>query len=318
MKHHIVCLGNAVIDMSFGGTQFPIVANDHQMFDSRLITPGGMANTAVCAARLGLEVTSLGNIGDDNLADLWRAPLLAEGIAIEDMLALPDQPTTLSMVLSEQSGAHVFVSHRGDMLMPTDIFPERWKAIIQGADALYIDGWNYFSIGPDVNLIAAEVAKSAGIPIFYDPGPWIVDMPTSWRDAMFAECTVILLTQDEAELAVGESLPAEQLAYKIRQLGAELIILKQGAKGMIGYTETETAFQPGIQVPVRDLTGAGDSVLAAVVLSYLEKHDLPKMMAIANATGAACVQKFGAGVNVPHKDEVLVELRKVENGRYHF
>jgi sugar/nucleoside kinase (ribokinase family) len=317
VKYHIVCLGNAVIDMSFGGTQFPIVANEHQMFNSRLITPGGMANTAVCAARLGLEVTSLGNIGDDNLADLWRAPLLAEGIAVADMLALAGQPTTLSMVLSEPSGEHVFMGHRGDLLMPADQFPDRWRSIIQGADALCIDGWNYLSIGPDVNLIAIEMAKKAGIPIFYDPGPWISQMSASWRDKMLAECTVILLTQGEAEIAVGESLPAEKLAQRIRQLGAELVVLKQGAKGLLGQTETESAFQPGLKVPVRDLTGAGDSVLAAVMLSYLEKYDLPKMMAIANATGAACVQKFGAGVNVPTKDEVLVELGKI-NGRYHF
>ena len=318
MKHHIVCLGNAVIDMSFGGTQFPIVASEHQMFSSRLITPGGMANTAVCAARLGLTVTCLGNIGDDDLANLWRTPLLVERIAVGDMVALPKQPTTLSMVLSEQSGDHVFVSHRDDMLMPTDLFPKRWQEIIQEADALCIDGWNYFSIGSNVNLIAIEIAKGAGIPIFYDPGPWISQMPVSWRESMLTECDVILLTQDEAEIAVGESLPPEQLAQHIRQLGAELIVLKQGANGMLGQTETESVFQPGLKVPVRDLTGAGDSVVAAVVLSYLEKHELPKMMAIANATGAACVQKFGAGINVPYKDEVLVELGKVENGRYHF
>ena len=318
MRHHIVCLGNAVIDMSFGDTQFPIVASEHQMFDSRLITPGGMANTAVCATRLGLKVTTLGNMGDDNLVDMWRTPLLEEGISVADMVALLGQPTTLSMVLSEPSGDHVFVSHRGNLLMPADKFPERWQSIIQAADALCIDGWNYFSIGPDVNLIAIEIAKRAGIPIFYDPGPWISQMPASWRNRMFAECTVILLTQDEAEIAVGESLPPEQLAQHIRQLGAELVVLKQGAKGMLGQTETENVFQLGLKVPVRDLTGAGDSVLAAVMLSYLEKHDLPKMMAIANATGAACVQKFGAGVNVPYKDEVLAELGKIENGRYHF
>ncbi|MCP4418912.1 MAG: carbohydrate kinase family protein [Chloroflexi bacterium] len=303
--------------MSFGGTQFPIVANEHQTFDSRLITPGGMANTAICAARLGLEVTCLGNIGDDNLADLWRAPLLAEGIAVRDMMALPDQPTTISMVLSEKSGNHVFMSHRGNLLLPADMFPDRWKSIIQAADALCIDGWNYLSIGPDVNLIAIEMAKKVDIPIFYDPGPWISQMPASWRDTMLAECSVILLTQDEAEIGVGKSLPPEQLAQQIRQRGAELVVLKQGAKGMLGQTETENTFQPGLKVPVRDLTGAGDSVFAAVMLAYLENYDLPKMMAIANATGAACVQKFGAGVNVPYKDEVLVELGKI-NGRYHF
>ena len=79
---------------------------------------------------------------------------------------------------------------------------------------------------------------------------------------------------------------------------------------MIGQTAVQTLYQPGLSVPVKDLTGAGDSVLAAVMLSYLAGHDLPKMLAIANATGAACVQKFGAGVNVPYKHEVLDVLEK--------
>ncbi|MCA9916804.1 MAG: carbohydrate kinase family protein [Anaerolineales bacterium] len=317
MNHRIVCLGNAVIDMSFGGTQFPIVPNEHQMLDSRLITPGGMANTAICAARLGLAVTCLGNIGDDNLADLWRGPLRREGISVEGMLVLPEQPTTLSLVLSEVSGSHVFVGHRADMLLPPGGFPAQWEVMISTADALCIDGWNYLSIGPDVNLRAIEIAKKANIPIFYDPGPWIAQMDADWRDAMFAQCSVILLTQEEAEIAVGEGLAPEDLAEAIRQQGAKLVVLKRGGIGMLGRTETETAFQPGLEVPVRDLTGAGDSVQAAIMLGYLEQYDLPKMLAIANATGAACVQKFGAGVNVPYKDEVLAELGKM-NGRYHF
>lgn len=312
MNHHIVCLGNAVIDMSLGGTTFPILPGQHQSVDSRLITPGGMANTALCAARLGLKVTSLGNIGDDQLADLWRAPLMKEGINVNDMLALADQPTTLSMVLSDRSGDHVFVSHRGDMRLPDNQFPDRWRTLIGSADALCIDGWNYLSIGPEVNLIAIEIAQQAGIPIFYDPGPWISQMPAGWRDSMFAKSTVVLLTRDEAEIAVGESLPPERLARHILQLGAELVVLKQGAKGILGHTQSENIFQQGLKVEVRDLTGAGDSVMAAVMLAYLKRYGLAKMLAIANATGAACVQKFGAGVNVPDKSDVLTELIKVD------
>ena len=135
------------------------------------------------------------------------------------------------MVLSEQSGDHVFVGHRGDLLLPADKFPERWKSIIQAADALCIDGWNYLSIGPDVNLIAIEIAKKADIPIFYDPGPWISQMPASWRDSMLAECTVILLTQDEAEIAVGESLPPEQLAQQFANSGQSWSCSSKGQKG---------------------------------------------------------------------------------------
>ena len=317
LRPHIVALGSAVIDMSFGGTIFPIVAGKHQLFNDRLITPGGMANTALCAARLGLRVTKLGVIGSDDLADSWRAPLSAENVDVADMLAIPDQPTSVTMVLSEQSGDHVFVSHRGDLRLSPGYFPERWQTTIAGADALCIDGWNYLSMGPDVNLMAIEIATRAGIPIFYDPGPWIDQTSAVWRDAMLARCSVVLLTLDEAEMALGRSLSPPEAAQAIIEMGPEMVVLKQGSDGMLVQTATDRAAQKGLVVPVRDLTGAGDSVMAAIMLAYLARYPLPKMLAIANATGAVCVQKFGAGINVPFKAEVLAELRKA-GSQYEF
>ena len=165
-------------------------------------------------------------------------------------------------------------------------------------------------MGPEANLEALQIANTAGVPVFYDPGPEIPHTPPEWHDAMIEQSTVILLTDEEATLIIGESLPPEAMAERIRNMGPELVILKLGAEGMIGQTAVQTLHQPGLSVTVKDLTGAGDCALAAVMLSYLEGHNLPKMLALANATGAACVQKFGAGVNVPFKHEVLDVLEK--------
>lgn len=317
MKHKVLVMGNAIVDMSFGVVQFPILPSEHQFLSERLITPGGVANTLLCATRLGLQVQVVGNLGDDEMADLWRAPLVAEGIDVSGMVAYKNEATSVLIAFTDVNGEHVFLGHRGKLQIVPFVFPSHWKTAIEASDALFIYGWSYLSMGSEANLEALKIANAAGVPVFYDPGPEIPHTPPAWRDAMIEQSTVVLLTNEEATMILGERLPPEVMAERIRKMGPELVILKLGAEGMMGKTAVQTLHQPGLAVTVKDLTGAGDSVLAAVMLSYLEGHDLPKMLALANATGAACVQKFGAGVNVPFKHEVLDVLAK-SGSRYSF
>lgn len=305
MKHKVLVMGNAVVDMSFGVVQFPILPGEHQFMTNRLITPGGVANTLLCATRLGLQMQVVGNLGDDEMADLWRAPLVAEDVDVSGMVTYKNRVTSTLIAFTDAGGKHVFLGHRGKLRIEPFIFPSQWKTAIEASDALFIYGWSYLSMGPEANLAALKIANAVGIPVFYDPGPEIPHTPPEWRDAMIAQSTVVLLTDEEARMVIGERLPPEAMAKRIQEMGPELVILKLGAEGMIGKTAVQTVHQPGLAVPVKDLTGAGDSVVAAVMLSYLAGHDLPKMLILANATGAACVQKFGAGVNVPYKHEVL-------------
>lgn len=307
MKYKVVGLANAVIDMSFRPVKFPIRPAEHQFVQQRLITPGGMANTLICGARLGLLMQGIGYIGKDELADLWRNYLLAEGVDVAGQLVVEDQPTPVAMCLTDDTGAHLFLGSRGDLRLQNGRFPPQWRDIIQAADGLIIYGWNYLSQGPEANLEAMKAADEANIPVFFDPGPEIPDMPPAWLARMM-QAKVVLLTYEEAQMIIPEPLPPEVMAERIRQMGAELVILKLGAKGMVGHTATETVYEPGIPVEVVDLTGAGDSVAAMVVLGYLEKTPLPKLLRLANATGAAAVQKFGAGINVPTWGEITAVL----------
>lgn len=309
MSYKVVGLANAVIDMSFRSVTFPIRPAEHQFVQQRLITPGGMANTLICGARLGLRMQGIGYVGNDELADLWRNYLVAEGVDVSGQIVVADQPTPVAMCLTDEAGAHLFLGSRGDLRLQNGRFPPQWRDIIQAANGLIIYGWNNLSQGPEANLEAMQAAEEANIPIFFDPGPEIPDMPPGWLARMM-QANVVLLTYEEAQLIIPEPLPPATMAERIRQMGSELVILKLGANGMIGHTATETVYEPGIAVEVVDLTGAGDSVAAMVVLGYFEKYPLPKLLRLANATGAAAVQKFGAGINVPTWEEITAVLHR--------
>lgn len=310
MSFRVVGLSNATVDMSFQIDSFPILSSQHKFVDQRLITAGGMANTFFCGSRLGMQMETLGHIGGDDLGKIWQAQVMDEGVEISRQVTISDQPTSICITLVDPEGRHVFVGHRGKLTMAADGFPDAWRHAIRSADALMIYGWTYLSMGPDANLIAIEVAKEANVPVFFDTGPEIPHMPPDWLEAMYTGSTVVMLTEEEAQMSLPQGLSPEEMAESIRSLGPELVILKRGGNGLIGHTAVETVFQLGIEVDVVDLTGAGDSVTAAIILAYLEKHSLPKMLALANATGAACVQKFGAGSNVPTLAEIEAVLSK--------
>ena len=256
-------------------------------------------------------------LGGDDLGKVWQSQVLAEGVRVDRQVVFPDRPTTISIALVGPEGQHLFIGHRGGLKMAPDGFQDSWREAIQAADALMIYGWTYLSMGAEANLIGIEVAKEAGIPIFFDPGPEIPMMPPEWLEAMYAGSTVVMLTEDEAKQSLPAGLTQKEMAQQILALGSELVVLKLGANGMLGLTATKTHTQPGIPVDAIDLTGAGDSVTAAVIRSYLEKYPLPKMLALANATGAACVQKFGAGSNVPTLAEIEAVL-KASNSEHSF
>ena len=65
---------------------------------------------------------------------------------------------------------------------------------------------------------------------------------------------------------------------------------------------------PAYPVSVVDATGAGDSVAGAVIYGWLKRLPLPALAKLANAAGAAKVQKRGTGHNVPSRDEVRAVL----------
>lgn len=123
MSFNVIGLANAVIDMSFRPVRFPILPAEHQFVQQRLITPGGMANTLICGARLGLSMQGIGYIGNDELADLWRNYLVAEGVGVAGQIVVADQPTPVAMCLTDETGHTCFWGHGGICGYKTAVFP---------------------------------------------------------------------------------------------------------------------------------------------------------------------------------------------------
>ena len=122
--------------------------------------------------------------------------------------------------------------------------------------------------------------------------------------------TVAVGNREECKVAVGESDPS-RAADALLDLGIELAIVKQGPKGVLARTRTETVTVAPIPVKVVNGLGAGDSFGGSLIHGLLGGWPLEKTLRHANAAGAIVASRLECSTAMPTADEVA-ELASTE------
>ncbi|MBM3295143.1 MAG: D-glycero-beta-D-manno-heptose-7-phosphate kinase, partial [Candidatus Aminicenantes bacterium] len=94
------------------------------------------------------------------------------------------------------------------------------------------------------------------------------------------------------------------------RLATLYLIIKRGEQGMSIFERGKTPVHiPTIAREVFDVTGAGDTVLAAAALALLAGLTIREAAVLANAAAGVVVGKLGTAVCSP--DELLASLRRI-------
>jgi 5-dehydro-2-deoxygluconokinase len=120
--------------------------------------------------------------------------------------------------------------------------------------------------------------------------------------------TVAVGNLDECDTAVGEREP-RAAAAALRDRGVEVVVVKQGPKGVLardGQTEVEV---PPVPVEVVNGLGAGDAFGGALCHGLLAGWDLERLMRFCNAAGALVATRLACADAMPDAAEVEA-LRK--------
>lgn len=300
----LVVLGDLLADFSMRVQDFPIQAKSMQHSQYLELGPGGATNTAIAAARLGMQVSCLGEVGDDLFGEVVISGLKSEGIHTEDIIVTNEAATPVAGVIVDSKGEPAYLGYPGTLNQ--QILTPKWKSEITNAEALFMDGWIDHPGWEALLLEALQLAREVQVASFFDPGPGNPAFDLSWRIEAAACSDVVLATEQEIQALSGVDDPIDSARELLKQ-GSNLVIMKRGAAGCLIVTENEVHISAGFPVVVLDTTGAGDSFDAAVIYGCLNKFSLEQIGLLANATGAAKVQKLGTGHNVP----TLGEIREV-------
>ncbi len=309
---YAVVLGEALIDLleaDLGGEQI-----------YRQAIGGAPLNVAVGVARLGGRVEYGGTLSTDVLGDRIAAFLTAAGVG-EKGVRRVDVPTTLAVTTFE--GAEPAFTFYGEppsyaLLTPDDLD----RPTLDGADVLYTG--SICLLGEPFRATAREAWASFGGIRVFDPNVRPKLLPdaaalTALRDLVeefFATADLVKLSSADAKLLYGDSDPAAA-AGRIRALGAGAVVVTCGAEGAYVAAPDGAALLPAPAVAAIDATGAGDSVMGALVRRLLADGrpaglaDWERHVRFALAVAGLVCERQGGATAMPTPAEVTARWGEI-------
>ncbi|WP_200212591.1 carbohydrate kinase family protein [Micromonospora coerulea] len=274
---------------------------------------GGPLNVAVAVARLGGDARFVGSLGDDALADRIRAFLTAAGVGLAGAVTVP-APTALAVATfaGPEPDFRFYGEPRSYALLTADDLD---VALVEGADVVYCG--SIVLLDPPVLAAARRAWSIAGALRVFDPNvrPRLLAGPAALAGlrevvAEFAASAhLVKLSTADAEVLYPRE-PVEGVAAYLRELGAGTVVVTLGAAGALVAAGPDVVRIPAPKVHAVDATGAGDSVMGALIADLLaagEPEDpagWQQRVAFALRVAALVCESPGGAVAMPTRADV--------------
>jgi D-beta-D-heptose 7-phosphate kinase/D-beta-D-heptose 1-phosphate adenosyltransferase len=299
----VLVLGDVMLDKYIWGSvnrispeaPVPVVEVERESFSA-----GGAANAAANVAALGGKTILVGVVGSDAHNDLLIEDLRKRGV-IPHLIADKRPTTTKVRVIASK---HQLMRFDYEQTHPISAATEaQVLAVLQQVrpDAIAISDYAKGMVTQSLFDNLRAFAQSHNIPLFVD------HKPKSKADCKGA--TVVKLNHKEACEVVGIGVEngdaIESVGSGLVQRFQSHVVVTRAEKGVSVFTKNGRATTvPTRARQVADVSGAGDTFLAALTLAFTSGAQLEEAVTIANHAAGVKVGKLGA---VPVS---LDELRK--------
>jgi len=316
-RSKVLVLGDIMLDEYLYGTvsrispeaPVPVV----EVKSTRLLL-GGAANVAANIRALGDEPLLIGVVGRDEAAAKLASLLGDKQICRDFVVADTSRPTTMKTRIM----AHNQQVVRADREERHDLDPaieqqvlERFLSLLDSVAAVIISDYGKGVITPSLleKVIAACLKK----------GIFLAVDPKETRFHNYRRVSLITPNHHEAGFAYGRRINSLDDLVEVgngllEKLEVEAILITRGAEGMSLFRRAQAPTHiPTFARHVYDVTGAGDTVIAACASAVSAGADLVEAAIFANAGAGCTVAEVGtATVTV---EQLRKELeRNIRNG----
>ena len=263
---------------------------------------GNAGNAAVSAARLGLKVKLISNVGDDKEGADCLKTLEKEKVGTDLVKVNPGIKTNYHYVLWYGADRTILIKHE---VYPY-IFPE--------VDA---PKWIYFSSVNETAFpfhfkIADFLDAHPETKLAFQPGKFEIKLGKEKLARLYKHTKMFFCNVEEAEKILGiENLDVKELLKGVHALGPEIVVITDGPKGAYTYDGQEFLFiapYPDPKPPY-DRTGAGDAFSTTVVSSIILGKTLPEALAWAGINSMSVVQEVGAQKGLLSREKIEEYLK---------
>ncbi|MES2998553.1 MAG: bifunctional D-glycero-beta-D-manno-heptose-7-phosphate kinase/D-glycero-beta-D-manno-heptose 1-phosphate adenylyltransferase HldE [Pseudomonadota bacterium] len=302
-------VGDVMLDRYWSGVtsrispEAPVPIVHVQTIEER---PGGAGNVALNIAALGAQVDLLSFCGEDQAGDSLEKKLSKAGVTcyLQRMPQLPTVTKLRVLSLHQQLIRLDFEepNYPIDYTQLTRLFDQR----LAHADLVILSDYAKGCLTHAQDLI--QSARRAGKPVFVDPKH---NDFTHYRGA-----TVLTPNRREFEAVVGPCEDEEAFLQKgvelLKTHDLQALLVTRGEQGMTLMRQN----QPGVYLPafaqqVYDVTGAGDTAIACLALTYIAtKKDWVQAAQLANIAASIVVGKLGAATVSPAELRRAIQIRQ--------
>lgn len=272
-------------------------------------TAGGAANVALNLANLGVQVSVLGTIGDDDAGLRLNQLLTDNGVKTINAGQKAGVPTIVKsrVIIRNQQLCRIDrEASRDQYRVDTSAgFLSDIKQAVNEVDAIIISDYAKGVITQAlVDLILSESFKRSDLLVAVDPKP---ANHISYKGAglITPNRQEALELADIAQLHPGDEYPLVEICSRIHQkFNPDLLVITLGAEGMAICRDGEvTKSLPTAAREVFDVSGAGDTVIATLTAALVAGLNPAQATWLANGAAGCVVAHVGT---VPVK---LTELR---------
>ncbi|PIS01946.1 MAG: HldE protein [Chlamydiae bacterium CG10_big_fil_rev_8_21_14_0_10_42_34] len=250
--------------------------------------PGGAGNVALNLKALGATVFSMGRIGND-LEGRELQKLLQETDTTH-LITEPNYITPVKNRLIADSQQLIRIDFETITALPQNLedeIIENLKTLIPKVQVVAISDYGKGFLTDRIISTAIELATSQNIPTVVDPKG--SDF-TKYRGA-----TVLKPNLSESYTAAKcpPNAPLEQVAKILTPLAKQLLITRSEA-GISIFDSNATRFDlPVHSKQVKDVTGAGDTVLAMICLGLANGLNIHQAAQLGNIAAGISIERLG-------------------------
>lgn len=319
----VIILGDLVADQFLNGTisrvsrEAPVFILRHEQTET---LPGAAANAAANVASLGGCPVLIGLAGNDATGDLLLKKLGEMGVHTGAVVRDGSLTTTTKVrVLAGQHYAarqqviRIDYENSGSI---SDALKEKLHenltAAGANADAIVISDYHCGTVTPELYEAAKTISRERQIPLIVD---------SRYRLADLTEASTATPNREEVENILGENFSIDDCERLREKLKYEALLVTNGNEGMLLVEKDRQPLSMdaiGSKEPV-DVTGAGDTVIAAYALGLASGLSFVDAARAANHAGGIVVMKKGTAVasldelcNSLTSDEVSLASRQAK------
>jgi sugar/nucleoside kinase (ribokinase family) len=300
-------LDTVMIDVVLKIAALPLSGSDAVATD-RLVTAGGGFNAMSAAARQGMDVTYLGQLGCGPFADIAAHALQGERIDVP-IAARTDMDLGFCVVLVESNGERTFVTSPGaeGTLSRAELF----ESVPRAGDFVFFSGYNFVYEAIRDETVAWLRQLHSDVVVAFDPGPRVLDIEEAILHEVMRATHWLLCNESEATSMTGVDNVREAINRLSTFNAHGGVVVRTGGDGCLASVGGDEIIEvPALRANVVDTNGAGDVHNGVLLAELARGTTVREALTRANIGAAVAIGSFGPAT-CPSRDVITEKLAAI-------